>query len=107
MCKDLYDEHDEAAVIYEVGGPEVFKVESRPIPVPRSGQVLIRVKAFGLNRSEMFSRQGHSSSIRFPRTLGIEAVGLVEKVPGNEFSKGDIVAPAMGANSMAVTPSIC
>jgi NADPH:quinone reductase-like Zn-dependent oxidoreductase len=85
-----------AAVIYEVGGPEVLKVESRPIPAPRNGQVLIRVKAFGLNRSEMFSRQGHSSSVRFPRILGIEAVGLVEEAPGTEFSKGDIVATAMG-----------
>ena len=85
-----------AAVIYEVGGPEVLKVESRPIPVPQNGQVLIRVKAFGLNRSEMFSRQGHSSSVRFPRILGIEAVGLVEEAPGGEFSKGDIVATAMG-----------
>jgi NADPH:quinone reductase-like Zn-dependent oxidoreductase len=85
-----------AAVIYEVGGPEVLKVESRPIPAPRNGQVLIRVKAFGLNRSEMFSRQGHSSSVRFPRILGIEAVGLVEEAPGSEFNKGDIVATAMG-----------
>jgi NADPH:quinone reductase-like Zn-dependent oxidoreductase len=85
-----------AAVIYEVGGPEVLKVESRPIPVPQNGQVLIRVKAFGLNRSEMFSRQGHSSSVRFPRILGIEAVGLVEEAPGSEFNKGDIVATAMG-----------
>jgi NADPH:quinone reductase-like Zn-dependent oxidoreductase len=45
-----------AVVIYEPGGPEVLKVESRPIPAPNSGQVLIRVKAFGLNRSELFTR---------------------------------------------------
>jgi NADPH:quinone reductase-like Zn-dependent oxidoreductase len=85
-----------AAVIREAGGPEVLKVESRPIPTPQHGEVLIRVKAFGLNRSELFTRQGHSPSVKFPRILGIEAVGLVEQAPGDEFRKGDIVATAMG-----------
>jgi NADPH:quinone reductase-like Zn-dependent oxidoreductase len=85
-----------AAVIYEPGGPEVLKVESRPIPTPQAGEVLIEVKAFGLNRSELFTRQGLSPGVVFPRVLGIEAVGLVEHAPGGEFTKGDIVATAMG-----------
>ena len=85
-----------AAVIHEAGGPEVLKIESRPVPTAQSGEVLIRVKAFGLNRSELFTRQGHSPGIKFPRVLGIEAVGLVEEAPGNEFRKGDIVATVMG-----------
>ena len=68
-----------AAVIYEPGGPEVLKIESRPIPKPNAGEVLIRVKAFGLNRSEMFTRQGHSPNVTFPRILGIEAAGIVEE----------------------------
>lgn len=85
-----------AVVIYEAGGPEVLKVESRPIPNPKTGQVLIRVKAFGLNRSELFTRQGHSPGVKFPRVLGIEAVGVVEDAPGGEFQKGDVVASAMG-----------
>ena len=90
-----------AVVIHEPGGPEVLKVESIPIPTPLAGQVLIRVKAFGINRSEMFTRQGHSPGVRFPRVLGIEAVGLVEEVPGDEFRKGDIVATAMGGMGRA------
>jgi len=49
-----------AVVIYEAGGPEVLKLEERPVPKPEPGWVLIRVKAFGLNRSELFTRQGHS-----------------------------------------------
>jgi NADPH:quinone reductase-like Zn-dependent oxidoreductase len=85
-----------AAVIHEAGGPEVLKIESLPIPAPKSGEVLIRVKAFGLNRSELFTRQGHSHGVRFPRVLGIEAVGVVEAVTGGEFRKGEIVATAMG-----------
>ena len=85
-----------AAVIYEDGGPEVLKIESRPIPTAQPGEVLIRVKAFGLNRSELFTRQGLSPGVVFPRVPGIEAVGLVEEAPGGEFSKGDVVATAMG-----------
>jgi NADPH:quinone reductase-like Zn-dependent oxidoreductase len=85
-----------AAVIYEAGGPEVLKLEQRPIPTPQPGEVLIRIKAFGLNRSEMFTRQGFSQSVKFPRVLGIEAVGVVEDAPGKEFAKGDTVASAMG-----------
>ena len=85
-----------AAVIYEPGGPGVLKVESRPMPTPKKGQVLIQVKAFGLNRSELFTRQGHSPGVPVPRVLGIEAVGIVEEAPGDEFSKGQRVATAMG-----------
>src|SRR5216684_2719560 len=85
-----------AAVIYEAGGPEVLKIESRPIPTPEAGEVLIRVKAFGLNRSELFTRQGHSPNVKLPRILGIEAVGLIEQAPGNEFRRGEIVATEKG-----------
>jgi NADPH:quinone reductase-like Zn-dependent oxidoreductase len=85
-----------AAVIRTAGGPEVLKIESLPIPEPRNDQVLIRVKAFGLNRSELFTRQGHSPNVKFPRVLGIEAVGFVESALGNQFRKGDKVATAMG-----------
>jgi NADPH:quinone reductase-like Zn-dependent oxidoreductase len=64
--------------------------------VPKPGEVLIRVKAFGVNRSELFTRRGESPTVNFPRILGIEAVGLVEEAPGKEFAKGDVVATAMG-----------
>jgi NADPH:quinone reductase-like Zn-dependent oxidoreductase len=85
-----------AAVIRQPGGPEVLKIEGLPIPTPNPGEVLIRIKAFGLNRSELFTRQGHSPNVKFPRVLGIEAVGLVEDAPGGEFAKGAAVATAMG-----------
>jgi NADPH:quinone reductase-like Zn-dependent oxidoreductase len=85
-----------AAVVYESGPPEVLKIESRPMPEASDGQVLIRVKAFGINRSEMFTRQGLSPDVRFPRILGIEAVGTIEAMPGSNFSRGDVVATAMG-----------
>lgn len=85
-----------AAVMHSPGGPEVLQIENIPIPTPTSGRVLIRVKACGMNRSELFTRQGHSPGVKFPRVLGIEACGLVEECPGGEFKKGQIVATAMG-----------
>ena len=85
-----------AVVIRRPGPPDVLEIEERPIPVPQCGEVLIRVKAFGINRSELFTRQGLSPSVKFPRVLGIEAVGLVAQAPGGEFREGDIVATAMG-----------
>jgi NADPH:quinone reductase-like Zn-dependent oxidoreductase len=85
-----------AAVMYAPGGPEVLKLESRPVPTPRPDEVLIRVRAFGLNRSELFTRQGHSPGVRFPRILGIEAAGIVEEAPGGQFRKGETAATAMG-----------
>jgi len=85
-----------AIVMHETGGPSVLKLQSLPRPTAKSGHVLIRIKAFGLNRSEVFTRQGHSPGVTFPRVLGIEAAGEVEDAPGAEFQKGDVVVTAMG-----------
>ena len=85
-----------AVIIREAGGPEVLNVETMPVPTPKSGWVLIRVRAFGLNRSELFTRQGHSPNVPFPRVLGIEAVGEVVAAPDRGFQQGDKVATAMG-----------
>jgi NADPH:quinone reductase len=85
-----------AIVADQPGTPEVLKVVERPIPAVREGWVLIRVKAFGLNRSEMFTRQGHSPGVEFPRILGIECVGVVEEAPGTPLQKGQTVAAMMG-----------
>ncbi len=90
-----------AAVIREPGAPEVLVIEELPVPQPAPGWILIRVKAFGLNRSELFTRQGLSPSVSFPRVLGIEAVGVVENAPGGEFKPGQIVATAMGGMGRA------
>lgn len=85
-----------AVVVREAGPPEVLKIEEIPIPTPREGWVLIRVKAFGLNRSEMFTRQGHSPNVKFPRVLGIECVGVIEDANGTNFHNGQKAAAIMG-----------
>lgn len=85
-----------AVVLHSPGGPEALRLERIPIPTAKPGEVLIQVRAFGLNRSELFTRQGHSPGVQLPRVLGIEAVGTVAAAPGAEFQKGEIVFTAMG-----------
>ena len=85
-----------AVVIERPGPPEVLTLQERPVPQPKPGWALIKVRAFGLNRSELFTRQGHSPSVTFPRILGIEAVGEIVSAPGTELSPGQTVATAMG-----------
>jgi NADPH:quinone reductase-like Zn-dependent oxidoreductase len=85
-----------AAVIRVAGEPEVLNIETLPIPIPKEGEVLIHIKAFGLNRSELFTRKGHSPGVRCTRVLGIEAVGIVASCPGGEIKDGEVVATAMG-----------
>lgn len=76
--------------------PEALAIRDLPIPEPTPGQVLIRVKAFGLNRSELHTRIGLAEGVTFPRMLGIEATGVVEAAPGGEFAVGTQVMTMMG-----------
>ncbi len=85
-----------AVVIDAPGGPDVLHIRELPVPVPMPGQVLIRVEAFGLNRSELHFLRGMGHSGSFPRVPGIEAVGTVERAPGGEFVAGTQVAALMG-----------
>ncbi len=85
-----------AIVVEEPGGPEVLTIQEISPLSPHPGWVLIKVKAFGLNRSEMYTRQGQSPDVRFPRVLGIECVGVVEEAPETKFQKGQKVAAIMG-----------
>ena len=85
-----------AAVTLISGDPEVIEIQDKPVPEAKSGWVLIKIKAFGLNRSEMFTRQGHSPNVVFPRIQGIECVGTVEEDLSGPFTKGQKVAAIMG-----------
>jgi NADPH:quinone reductase-like Zn-dependent oxidoreductase len=87
----------QAVVVHEPGGPEVLLLEERSIPEPRPGWVLVRVWAFGLNRSELITRAGGSGdAVRFPRVLGIECVGEVVEALGSTLAPGQRVIAAMG-----------
>ena len=85
-----------AVVLEAPGSPQALQIRELPIPEPRPGWVLIRVKAFGLNRSELHTRLGLAEGVTFPRVLGIEATGVVAAAPGGEFVVGQQVATMMG-----------
>ncbi|MFH5230847.1 zinc-binding alcohol dehydrogenase family protein [Antrihabitans spumae] len=85
-----------AVVLDAPGPPEALQLRRLPIPNPGPGSVLIRVKAFGLNRSELHTRLGLADGVTFPRVLGIEAVGVVAASNGGEFTVGQQVAAMMG-----------
>ncbi|WP_433366671.1 zinc-binding dehydrogenase [Actinoplanes sp. CA-142083] len=85
-----------AAVCVRAGGPEVLEIRELPVPAVRDGWSLVRVKGAGLNRSELRTRQGHSPSVRFPRVLGIECVGVVNASTDPALPEGATVAAVMG-----------
>ena len=85
-----------AVVLDAPGPPEALRIRELPTPVPEPGWVLIEVKAFGLNRSELHTRLGLAEGVTFPRVLGIEATGVVVDAPGGEFAAGQQVVAMMG-----------
>jgi NADPH:quinone reductase-like Zn-dependent oxidoreductase len=85
-----------AIVLDGPGPPEALRIRELPVPSPQPGWVLIRVKAFGLNRSELHTRLGLAEGVTFPRVLGIEAAGVVEHCPAGEFAPGQQVVAMMG-----------
>jgi NADPH:quinone reductase-like Zn-dependent oxidoreductase len=85
------------AVVLDAPGPaDALHVREVAVPTPRVGEVLIRVAAFGLNRSELHTRMGLAEGVTFPRVLGIEATGTVAACPGGEYHVGQQVAALMG-----------
>lgn len=85
-----------AAVTTKAGNPEVIEIQEVEKPKVKTGWVLIKVEAFGLNRSELFTRRGESPGVVFPRIQGIECVGVVEEDPSNTYPEGQQVAAIMG-----------
>jgi NADPH:quinone reductase-like Zn-dependent oxidoreductase len=87
-----------AAVAERPEGPDGLVVREVPRPEPRPGWALVRVEAFGLNRSEYMTLRGWSgAAVTFPRILGIECVGVVAAVAeGSAVEPGTTVAAVMG-----------
>jgi NADPH2:quinone reductase len=83
-----------AIVIKQPGGPEVLAIEERPDPIPAPDQVLIEVKAFGLNHAEVYFRSGSWGNVA--EITGIECVGIVKKDPSGHFAPGQTVLTLVG-----------
>jgi NADPH2:quinone reductase len=70
-----------AIVIREFGSPDVMKLDTAPDPSPQRGQVLVRVKAAGVNPVDTYIRTGnHAIKPQLPYIPGFDAAGLVEAV---------------------------
>jgi NADPH:quinone reductase-like Zn-dependent oxidoreductase len=88
-----------AVVAERPDGPDGLVMREVPRPEPRPGWALVRVEAFGLNRSEYKTLKGYAGdAVTFPRILGIELVGVVEAVHGDApaVPPGETVAALMG-----------
>lgn len=80
--------------VSEFGGPEVLKVHDVTDPKPDSGQVLVRVKAAGVNPVDTYIRAGaYARKPDLPYTPGTDAAGVVEAVgpKAKRFKVGDRV----------------
>ncbi|MCL4473418.1 MAG: NADP-dependent oxidoreductase [Actinobacteria bacterium] len=79
--------------IHSFGGPQVLTYEEAPVPEPAAGEVLIRVRAAGVNPIDWKVRQGMFGERRLPLIPGWDVSGVIEKagegVTG--FSPGDEV----------------
>ncbi|MEL6483789.1 MAG: alcohol dehydrogenase catalytic domain-containing protein, partial [Bacteroidota bacterium] len=81
-------------------GPGELKLIRRPVPVPNSNEVIVSMKAAGLNRSEyMFLTGTYVFQPVFPSKIGTEGAGII-------YSLGDEVSGFEIGDEVCVTPNI-
>ncbi|HXO77865.1 MAG TPA: NAD(P)H-quinone oxidoreductase [Puia sp.] len=92
-----------AILITKKGGPEVLELREVPTPVPAEGEVLIRVKAAGLNRSDIYARQSKAYGGTEPAIPGLEVSGTIEACgpSPNRWSPGDEVCALIAGGGYA------
>ena len=99
-----------AIVVREYGEPEVMKLEDVATPEPGDGQVLVEIKAAGVNPVDTYLRTGiHAHAPELPYTPGKDGAGVVVKV-GNgveEFKPGDRVYTAGSLTGTYAEFSLC
>ena len=83
-----------AIVISSYGGPEVLTPADLPDPVPAADEVLIRVRAFGLNHAEAYMRSGAWGQVA--EVTGIECAGTVEHDATGQLPAGTTVIAILG-----------
>jgi NADPH2:quinone reductase len=84
-----------AIAIPTPGGPEVLVPETRPVPVPRKGEILVKVAAAGVNRPDVVQRRGFYAP----------PPGAPD-IPGLEIS-GEVVALGEGVSRWALGDKVC
>jgi len=84
-----------AIEITKPGGPEVLKATTRPVPLPGAGEVLVEVKAAGVNRPDVQQRQG-----------GYDPPPGASDIPGLEIA-GRVAAVGLGVHQFKVGDEVC
>lgn len=96
--------------IHEAGGPEVLKLEEAPGLQPGPGQLVVRVKAIGVNPVDTYIRSGnHAVKPPLPYTPGQDAAGLVESIGEGvkRFKPGDRVYTARTVSGAYAEQTLC
>src|SRR5260370_19195490 len=83
-----------AIVITTYGEPEMLAVADLPDPEPVAGEILIRVRAFGLNHAETYMRSGSWGEVA--QVPGIECAGTVVADPSGRLTAGTPVIAILG-----------
>ena len=92
-----------AVVIEQYGGPENLVPRELPDPEPAPGQVVIEIRAFGVNHAEIYFRQGVWGDVA--KVSGIECVGTVRADPDGRFAPGQKVTALMGGMGRTINGS--
>jgi len=88
----------QAIILHKTGDASHLKIETVEDPKPKTGEVLIKQNAIGVNFFDVAFRRGQYKLEKFPATLGMEACGIIEAVGPDvtDFKVGDRVAYATG-----------
>ncbi len=101
--------------VHQFGGPEVLKLEEIPTPKPEAGQVLLRVRAVGVNPYDTYMRAGtYAIKPPLPYTPGSDAAGTVEAVasgvtkvkPGDRVYTAKTVSGAYAEYALALEEQV-
>jgi NADPH:quinone reductase len=92
-----------AIVLEKFGGLDSLAYTDIPKPLPKDGEVVIKVRGFGLNHAEVHMRRGEWAEAA--EVSGIECVGIVDSCPGGEFPVGAKVAALMGGLGRTINGS--
>jgi len=96
--------------VHQFGGPEVLQLDEVPVPLAGPGQILVRVRAVGVNPVDTYIRSGaYAAKPIPPYTPGKDAAGIVEKVGGGvrQFKPGDRVYTGGGLTGAYAEYVLC